>query len=256
MLLDGKVAIVTGAGRGIGEAIAVRLSLDGARVVVADIEGELAQAVARQIDPSGQKALPLTCDVTDDGSVRALVDRTIGWGGGIDILVNNAGIMRRGNVWEMDPSDFESVVRVNLMGPFLCIRRCALVMKERGGGTIVNIASIHSFATMAEMSAYAASKTGLIGLTRASAIDLGPWNIRVIAVCPGAVDAPMLHSGRTVEEADRIKEQWSNASPLNRIVSPQEIADLVALLCSGRLPSFTGAAILIDAGVSVDLRVR
>ncbi|MCS7222961.1 MAG: SDR family oxidoreductase [Armatimonadetes bacterium] len=254
--LKDKVAIVTGGGRGIGQSIAETLSSEGAWVVVADIDEGNARAVARAINESGQQAMAVRCDVRDESQVQFLVQQAVDWGGGVDILINNAAIMRRGFVWSLPSKDFEELIQVNLIGPFYCIKQCAPRMKERGGGVIINISSIHAFGTMEEMSAYATAKTGLIGLTRACAIDLGPWNIRVLAICPGAVDAPMLHGDRPQEQIEVIRSQWARAAPLGCIVTPQEIAQLVAFLCTDKAPSMTGAALLIDAGVAAHLRVR
>ncbi len=252
-----KVAIVTGSARGIGKAIATRLAHDGYAVVIADILEELATQTAEELRRQGFSALAVPTDVRQEPQVQRMVEEAVKAFGGVDVLVNNAGVMWRGNVTETPTDAFDFVLSVNLRGAFLGIKHAAPVMRRRGGGVIVNIASIHAFATQAGMAAYAASKTGLIGLTRAAALDLGQWNIRVVAVCPGAVDAPMLRNQRMdeAEVAETIR-LWSSASPLNTILQPEDVANCVAWVVSDQARMLTGVAILLDAGVATDLRIR
>lgn len=187
-----KVAIVTGSARGIGKVIAVKLAQTGCAVVIADVLTDLAEQTAAELRHQGLAALALSADVRDEGQVQAMFKRAVTEFGGVDVLVNNAGVMWRDSIADTPTDSFDFVLGVNLRGAFLCIKHVAPVMRQRGGGVIVNIASIHAFATMAGMAAYAASKAGLVGLTKAAALDSGQWNIRVVAVCPGAVNAPML----------------------------------------------------------------
>ena len=251
-----KVAIVTGAARGIGKAIATRLARDGYAVVVADVLDDLARQTAEELRQQGATASSFAVDVRDEAQVQGMIAHAVRELGGVDVLVNNAGVMWRGSVVETPADAFDFVLSVNLRGAFLGIKHAAPVMRRRGGGVIVNIASIHAFATQAGMAAYAASKTGLIGLTRAAALDLGAWGIRVVAICPGAVDAPMLRDKVSESEAEATVQRWASASPLNTILQPEDVANCVAWVVSDAARRLTGVAVLLDAGVATDLRIR
>lgn len=251
-----KVAIVTGSARGIGKAIATKLAQKGYAVVIADVLTDLAEQTAEELRQRGTKALALSVDVREEGQVQEMVKRVVAELGGVDVLVNNAGVMWRGSIVDTPADAFDFVLGVNLRGAFLCIKHVAPIMRQRGGGVIVNIASIHAVATMAGMAAYAASKAGLVGLTKAAALDLGQWNIRVVAVCPGAVNAPMLWDKESEETTKVTAERWANASPLGKILQPEDVANLVAWVVSDEAPTLTGIALLLDAGVAADLRVR
>ncbi len=251
-----KVAIVTGSGRGIGKAIATKLAQRGFAVVIADVLTDLAKQTAAELCHKGMAALALSVDVRDEGQVQGMLKRSVAEFGGVDVLVNNAGVMWRDNIADTPTEAFDFVLGVNLRGAFLCIKHVAPVMRQRGGGVIVNIASIHAVATMAGMAAYAASKAGLVGLTKAAALDLGQWNIRVVAVCPGAVNAPMLWDKDRKESAKVTAELWADASPLGKILQPEDVANLVTWVVSDEAQTLTGVALLLDAGVAADLRVR
>ncbi len=251
-----KVAIVTGAARGIGRAIALRLGDEGYAIVAADILTEQAQETAHLVHQQGGKALALPVDVRDEVQVKAMVERTVAEFGGVDVLVNNAGIVWRAHLVETSAADFDFVIGVNLKGAFLCMKHVAPVMRERGGGVIVNIASLHAFATLPNLAVYAASKAGLVGLTRAAALDLGPWNIRVVAICPGAVDTPMLRDKPTEAENLAAAKRWQKASPIGLLLQPEDIANMVAWVVSEQARGLTGVALPLDAGVSADLHVR
>jgi len=188
--------------------------------------------------------------------VKAMVAQALREFGGIDILVNNAGILLRAPLTETSADDFDLVVGVNLKGAFLCMKHVAPVMRERGGGVIVNIASIHAFATLPHLAAYAASKAGLVGLTKAAALDLGAWNIRVVALCPSAVDTPMLREKPRTEEISATIIRWKKASPIGLLLQPEDVANAVAWLVSEEARGLTGIALPLDAGVSADLQVR
>jgi len=251
-----KVAIVTGAARGIGRAIALRLAKDGCAIVACDILTEQVNETAELVRRQGGKALALTVDVRDELQIKAMVERTVAEFGGVDILVNNAGIVWRSHIVDTTAEDFDLVIGVNLKGPFLCTKYVAPIMRERGGGVIVNISSIHAFSTLPNLSVYAASKAGLVGLTRAAALDLGEWNIRVVAICPAAVDTPMLRDKPTEEENLQAVVRWEKASPLGLLLEPEDVANMVAWVVSDEARGLTGVAIVLDAGVSADLQVR
>ncbi|MCX7643454.1 MAG: SDR family oxidoreductase [Armatimonadetes bacterium] len=251
-----KVAVITGAARGIGRATALRLAKDGCAVVVSDILTEQVDETAGLVRQNGGKALALTVDVRNEEQVRGMIERAIAEFGGVDILVNNAGVVWRSHIVDTTADDFDFVIGVNLKGAFLCIKHVAPIMRERGGGVIVNISSLHAFATLPNLAVYAASKAGLVGLTKAVALDLGDWNIRVVAICPAAVDTPMLRDKPTEEENIAAVNRWKKASPIGLLLQPEDVANLVAWLVSDEARGLTGVAIVLDAGVSADLQVR
>ncbi|MCS7263849.1 MAG: SDR family oxidoreductase [Armatimonadetes bacterium] len=251
-----KVAVITGAARGIGRITALRLAKDGCAIVASDILTEQVNETAELIRESSGKALALTVDVRDEEQVKEMFEVAISEFGGVDILVNNAGVVWRSHIVETNSEDFDLVIGVNLKGAFLCTKYAAPIMRKRGGGVIVNISSLHAFATLPNLAVYAASKAGLIGLTKAAALDLGDWNIRVVAVCPAAVDTPMLRDKPTEEENIAAVNRWKKASPIGLLLQPEDVANLVAWLVSDEARGLTGVAIVLDAGVSADLQVR
>ncbi|MFN4180334.1 MAG: SDR family NAD(P)-dependent oxidoreductase [Armatimonadota bacterium] len=251
-----KVAVVTGAARGIGKATALRLAKDGCAVVVSDVLTEQVGETAKLVREQGGKALALTVDVRNEEQVKNMFERAVSEFGGVDILVNNAGVVWRSHIIDTSSDDFDFVVSVNLKGAFLCIKHAAPIMRERGGGVIVNISSLHAFSTLPNLAVYAASKAGLVGLTRAAALDLGAWNIRVVAICPAAVDTPMLRDKPTEEENLAAINRWKKASPIGLLLEPEDVANLVAWLVSDEARGLTGIAIVLDAGVSADLQIR
>ncbi len=251
-----RVAVVTGAARGIGRATALRLAKDGCAVVASDILTEQVSETAELIWKHNGKALALTVDVRNEEQVKEMFERVVSEFGGVDILVNNAGVVWRSHIVDTSADDFDFVIGVNLKGAFLCIKHAAPIMRERGGGVIVNISSLHAFATLPNLAVYAASKAGLVGLTRAAALDLGEWNIRVVAICPAAVDTPMLRDKPTEEENLAAVNRWKKASPIGLLLQPEDVANLVAWLISDEARGLTGVAIVLDAGVSADLQVR
>ncbi len=251
-----KVAVITGAARGIGRTTAFRLAREGCAVVLGDILSEQVKETAKLVEEHGGKALALSVDVRDENQVKGMFERSVSEFGGVDILVNNAGVVWRSHIVDTSSEDFDFVVGVNLKGAFLCIKHAAPIMRERGGGVIVNISSLHAFSTLPSLAVYAASKAGLVGLTRAAALDLGAWNIRVVAICPAAVDTPMLRDKPTEEENLVAVNRWKKASPIGLLLEPEDVANLVAWLLSDEARGLTGVAILLDAGVSADLQVR
>lgn len=251
-----KVAVITGAARGIGRTTAFRLAREGCAVLLGDILSEQVKETAKLVEEHGGKALALSVDVRDENQVKGMFERAVSEFGGVDILVNNAGVVWRSHIVDTSSEDFDFVVGVNLKGAFLCIKHAAPIMRERGGGVIVNISSLHAFSTLPSLAIYAASKAGLVGLTRAAALDLGAWNIRVVAICPAAVDTPMLRDKPTEEENLVAVNRWKKASPIGLLLEPEDVANLVAWLVSDEARGLTGVAILLDAGVSADLQVR
>lgn len=251
--LAGRVAAVTGAGAGIGRASAVALAAAGASVVVVDIDEENARAVVREIEQGDGRAVALGVDVSKGESAGRIAASARSEFGGLDILHNNAGIQRYGTVVTTSEEDWDEVMNVNLKSMYLVSHACVSLIQERGGGAIINTASVQSFATQASVAAYTTSKHGIVGLTRSMAVDLAP-SIRVNAVCPGSVDTPMLRTaiaGAPDPEATwRIVERMHL---LRRVAQPEEVASVVVFLAGPGASFITGAAIPVDGGLLIQL---
>jgi 3alpha(or 20beta)-hydroxysteroid dehydrogenase len=243
--LAGKVAVITGAARGLGAAHARRFVAEGARVVLTDIRDEEGESLAAEL---GSPARYRRHDVADGGAWEGvLADVESEWGR-LDILVNNAGIMLRAPVHETDADAFRNLIDVNLTGTFLGIRTAAPVIGRSGGGSIVNVSSIGGLRALPDCAAYVASKFGVRGLTKAAALDLAPLDIRVNAVLPGIIDTAMVHDGsRTPEE---ILDRHRNRVAMQRIGQPEEVTEAVLFLASDRASYITGSDIVVDGGRS------
>jgi len=247
MRLDNKTAIVTGARRGIGRAIALAMAREGANAVVSDISREDCQKVVDEINGMGRKGLALKCDVSSGEEVEAMVKATVAEFGRVDILVNNAGIIAYKQFLELTDEDWDKTLSVNLKGQFLCARAAARDMVKNKAGRIINIASISyggcgiAFPLIAH---YTASKGGVVALTEALALELTPQGINVNAICPGAIDTKM---AKGAKESGQL-EQVLARIPKGRLGQPEEIADLAVFLASGESDYISGAAIVIDGG--------
>jgi 3-oxoacyl-[acyl-carrier protein] reductase len=244
----GKVAIVTGGGNGIGAATCRAFARAGASVAVVDRDGGAAERVAREIASNRGSAAAYPLDVTDRTGFSALAADIVAKAGGIDILVNGAGVTLRGYIADMRPEDWERVIAVNLTGAFNGIQAVLPHLKARGGGAIVNIASIAgiriSFGGTAN---YSASKAGLLGLTRHAAYELAPDHIRVNAVCPGATATAF---GGTMPSAER-KAERGRKIPLGRMCEPEDIADPILFLAGDGARMITGIALTVDGGLLI-----
>lgn len=247
--LSGKVAIVTGARRGIGRGIAFSLAQAGARVAVADLEAADAESVAEEIEKqTGSAAIGLRCDVTEIGEVQEMVDRTIESLGGVDILVNNAGIAPMIPFEDLTEDQWEQTLAVNLKGQFFCSQSVVPVMKENEWGRIVNIASIASgqvgvgFPGVAH---YCASKGGVTALTESLALELAPYGIRVNSVGPGIIETEMTNE-LLADEATR--DNLLARTVIGRFGRPEDIGPLVVYLASEEADFVTGATFFIDGG--------
>jgi NAD(P)-dependent dehydrogenase (short-subunit alcohol dehydrogenase family) len=238
-----KVALVTGAARGIGLAVAKRFLAEGWRVALLDIEGELLHgAVGALADPD--RTLALHCDVSDAVAVAAAVEAVQRRFGRLDALVNNAGVAVFASVLETSDRDWNRILAVNLTGPFLCTKAAAPLMREHGGGAIVNITSISAVRASTLRSAYGTSKAGLAHLTKQLAVELASLGIRVNAVAPGPVETAMAKAVHTPE----IRADYHDAIPLNRYGLEEELAEAVFFLCSDRASYITGQILAVDGG--------
>ncbi len=242
--LPGRVAIVTGAARGIGFAIAERLSRAGAQVMVADIAEDGAAAAAERLREGGGKATGVAADVTSPTEVGAMVERTLDVFGAVDILVNNAGITGRdAPLWETTDEDWEKVLDLNLTGVFYCCRAVVSHMRERRSGAIVNVASISGKEGNPNMIPYSVSKAGVICLTKALAKEVITDAVRVNAVAPGVIETPLLDQLQP-EAIDYMKSKV----PMGRMGSPEEVAAVVHFLASDAASFVTGQCYDVSGG--------
>ncbi|MBN62692.1 MAG: 3-oxoacyl-[acyl-carrier-protein] reductase [Gemmatimonadetes bacterium] len=244
-LLDGKVALVTGGSRGIGRAIALRLGQEGADVAVCARNVEAAGEVASEIEGLGRKCLVRACDVADAEQAGALIAATIEELGQLDILVNNAGVTRDNLLMRMKEEDWDEVLAINLKGAFNCARAAVRPMLKARGGRIVNITSVVGLQGNAGQVNYAASKAGLIGLTKSLARELASRGITANAVAPGLVP----ETGMTGELAAEVQQQMLSAVPLGRAGTPEDVAHAVAFLASEQAAYITGQVLAVDGGM-------
>ena len=243
MDLDGQVAIVTGGAQGIGLACVRSLVGEGARVAIADLKLEVAQAAAREF---GDKVIAIACDVADATAVAAMVEKAEQALGPVSVLVNNAGIAIGGDFLEFPVESFEKVLKVNLVGTFQVTQAVARRMvKGKRAGSIINLSSINAVVAIPSIAAYCASKGGIAQLTKAAALALAPHNIRVNAVGPGSIMTDMMKGVASNEAA--IKMVLSR-TPLGRIGDTHEVGEVVAFLASKRSSYITGETIFIDGG--------
>jgi NAD(P)-dependent dehydrogenase (short-subunit alcohol dehydrogenase family) len=238
-----KVAVVTGAARGIGLAVAARFLEDGHRVALLDIDAATLAATAATLEPR-DSVLAIECDVADPGQVAAAIDRIAARFGRIDALVNNAGVAVFKPLLETTYDEWSRVLAVNLTGPFLCTQACAPVMLASGGGAVVNIGSISGLRASTLRVAYGTSKAALMHLTKQQAAELGERGIRVNAVAPGPVDTAMAKAVHTPD----IRAGYHDAIPLNRYGTEAEIAAAVVFLCSDAASYVNGQTLAVDGG--------
>ena len=247
---NGKTVIVTGAATGIGRATAKTFSDLGAKIVLADIAVEAGEATAHDIVSAGGQAIFVAANVGKTDQVEALIAQTVGHFGRLDIAVNNAGIAPRGApIAEMTEEDWDRTIEVNLKGVWACLKyECAQMLKQGNGGAIVNISSVMALVSGPGLASYSASKSGVLGLTRAAAIDYARAGIRVNAICPGGIGDTEITSAPE-NKADM--DQMARMTPMGLLGVPQDIASTILWLCSGSAGFVTGQTIAVDGGYSI-----
>ncbi len=246
--LTNKVAIITGARRGMGKTHALTLAKAGAKVVVSDISLSDCEKVVQEIKDLGGEAFPFKCDVRAQNEIKDLVKKTINQWGKIDILVNNAGICQFKSFLEITEEDWDQTININLKGYFLMAQEVAKEMIKQKNGSIINIASIAmgqlgiGFLNLVH---YCASKGGIVAMTEAMALELAPYNIRVNAIAPGAIDTPMVDP---LKIDPQVLENTLKRIPLHRLGKPEEVSNLVLFLASDESSYITGSTFVIDGG--------
>lgn len=245
MELEGKIALITGAGRGIGKGIALTFAKEGADVAVNDVDAGNAEATASEVRALGRRSMAIRADVSKEDEVNRMVERILREWGGVDILVNNAGIGNQLMVEDMTAADWHRVIGVNLDGAFYCAKAVIESMKTRGGGKIIFISSLAARKmSIGNCAAYTASKSGLLGFTRHLAFEVGPYKINVNAILPGLTITPMVQNSAVPEGL----QAYMNRFPLKDVNRPEDIANAAVFLASTRSRTITATTIDVDNG--------
>lgn len=245
MRLNGKVAVVTGGASGIGATICQRFVAEGARVAVVDVNGDAAKALAADIGGDDGLAIGVAADVTDAEAVETMAAEAVDKFDGVDVLVNNAGARCIKSFLDHTPADWQRMIDINLTGPFLCSRALVPHMTKRGGGRVINLASIASFMGRPDRVAYVAAKTGVLGLTRAMAVDLADTGIRVNAIAPGMIATPF---NAMFADDPETGPRWAKENFVGRWGAPADIAHAAVFLASDESDFITGADLKVDGG--------
>ena len=244
-MLKGKTAVVTGASRGIGRAIAIKLAKLGANIVVNYRNSvEAVQEVVKEIEALGVKALAVQCYISNFNDVENMIKQSMAEFGSIDILVNNAGITKDGLLMRMKEEEFDSVIDINLKGAFNCTRHVSAIMLKQRSGRIINISSVSGLTGNAGQVNYSAAKAGILGMTKAVARELASRGVTCNAVAPGYIQTDM-----TDVLSDKVKEAITNTIPLKRLGNPEDVANAVAFLASEEASYITGQVISVDGGM-------
>lgn len=245
MLLDGKAALVTGASRGIGRAVALRLAKEGAKVVVNYAgNAKAAEETKAAVETAGSEAVCVRADVANADEVAALFDAAVKAFGTVDILVNNAGITRDGLLMRMKDEDFDAVLATNLRGVYLCTKAASKIMMKKRSGRIVNMTSVVGLMGNVGQTNYAAAKAGILGFSKSAAKELAARGITVNMVAPGFIETDM-----TAVLSDKVREQLVGAIPLGRMGEPEDVANAVLFLVSDAAAYITGQVVNVDGGM-------
>ncbi|EST54501.1 3-hydroxybutyrate dehydrogenase [Brevibacillus panacihumi W25] len=254
-LLEQKVAVITGAASGIGLEIARTFAREGAKVMILDLNQEAAQAAAARLREEGHEAISRGCDVTNEEQVRASIENAIDAFGRLDVLVNNAGLQHVSPIEDFPTAKFEQMLSIMLTAPFIAIKHVFPLMKQQGGGRILNMASINGLIGFAGKAAYNSAKHGVIGLTKVAALEGAASGITVNAICPGYVNTPLVQNQmadlaktRNVPLEKVLEEVLYPLVPQKRLLGVEEVANYAAFLASDKALGVTGQAIVIDGG--------
>jgi NAD(P)-dependent dehydrogenase (short-subunit alcohol dehydrogenase family) len=251
MTLDNKVVLITGASSGIGQAAAVALAQAGARLVLADIDGDGGARTIHKVEEIGGQATYITCDVTQPREVEAAVQRALSAYGALHHAVNSAGISGGGMqkpLLEWDEDEFDRIMTVNVRGIWLCMKAQIPAILKSGGGSIVNLASVAGLIGAPGGAAYAASKHAVVGLTRTAALEYGRMGVRVNALCPSFINTPMVTA--ITSQSEKFAERARRASPLHRLGTAEEVASAIVYLCSEGASFVNGVAFAVDGGLT------
>ncbi|MDE2950646.1 MAG: SDR family NAD(P)-dependent oxidoreductase [Chloroflexota bacterium] len=247
--LRDRVAIVSGAGSGIGAGTAKELAAQGARVIIAELDPESGAGVAAEIRAAGHEAAFVACDVREEKSIASMIEAAIRQYQKIDILVNNAGITQVVNLDMMSPEEWDQLLSVNLRSMFLMTRACLPYLRRSEGAAIVNMSSVNAWVTLGALSAYAASKAGIVGFTKSLAAELAP-RIRVNAIAPGAI---LTDAWKDRDKLDQVLAHRLKYIPLERMGAPKDVGQGVAFLVSDHAAYITGTVLTIDGGMTARL---